>query len=153
MDFSDPKVWKDGIEVVGNNLHIVGPLIGLSAIAAWWFRGWVEKAEKSGLKEHVSVLEQRLKLAHESEQFVGRKSDELRHQVETLSAQVATKVPALPDIAYSTATITNTAGELSRANNALAQVLTMPIPNSPVSADTVSSVFRKFRDQLDRKID
>src|SRR5262245_48185252 len=54
MDLSNPKTWTDGLKVVVNAPHVVGPLMAATAIAVWWFRGTVEKAKRDGLQSIIN---------------------------------------------------------------------------------------------------
>ena len=60
MDFSDPKVWTDGLGVVISAPQIVGPLVVLAAGAGYWLKSEWAKSEKEGLVQRVGVLEQRV---------------------------------------------------------------------------------------------
>jgi hypothetical protein len=81
MDLSEPRVWKEGAEVVLNNLHIVAPLVAVTAAATWWFRGWVVKGT-------IDTLRERLQLADDSSRRLTRTDDELATQVRSLIVQL-----------------------------------------------------------------
>ncbi len=136
LDYTDPKAWKVSVEVVMNNLHIIAPLAGIVAFAAYWFRGAIEKGAKDGLKEQNeglmernNALEERLKLARDSEEMVTAKNGELQLQIQTLSTQVKTVAYSFPDLASISAQIAITASEVRQANTKLAKLLS---PSPPI---------------------
>src|SRR5262249_48090868 len=75
LDLSDPKIWKDGANVVLNNLHVVAPLVFATAMAAWWFRGKIENATISGLRERIGALEERRQLAEDNAKTLAQRVD------------------------------------------------------------------------------
>ena len=135
MDYTDPKAWKDSMEVVINNLHSVVPIMVLVGGAAWWFKGSLEKSAKSSLKEkndvlkerHI-VLEERLRLAKDSESSVSRAFTELQLEIEKLKTEVANKVPDISEIERSTVSLTTTSSAGARASAALSKILSADTP-------------------------
>ena len=120
MDLSDPKVWTDGIKVVVNAPHIVGPLMAATAIAVWWFRGTVEKARQDGLQSTidgrdsqiagkdvlVTVMQERLQLANDAQKNLTTKLTDAEKETEKLRKQVEEK--ASPEAIAATARHTAT---------------------------------------------
>jgi len=132
MDFSDPKVWTDGLGVVISAPQIVGPLVVLAAGAGYWLKSEWAKSEKEGLVQRVGVLEQRVQLAEEHSQFarereedVKRERDEVRKQFRKLKAQIAAGAPK-EKLAETSAKVDTALRNLSTANNALASAIREP---------------------------
>jgi hypothetical protein len=122
MDLLDQKLWKEGAEVVMNNLHIVAPLVGAAAFAGWWFRESQDKGTIGELRERIKAsearreaLEERRQLADEKEQFVTRKNEELATQVESLKLQLSAGA-ATETIRSTVNSIDSTVSEISIAN-------------------------------------
>jgi hypothetical protein len=90
MDLSDPKTWTDGIAVVRDAPHIVGPLLGAVAVGVWWVRGrFVDKPMITG-------PQQRLDGAKEYQQYLARRLDDAQAENAKLKEQVAQG--ASPDV-------------------------------------------------------
>jgi hypothetical protein len=63
MNPFDPETWKQQWTAFWSAPFIMLPLIVVAGLTAWWFRGKMSDAEIAGLKEQISVKEERLKFA------------------------------------------------------------------------------------------
>ena len=152
MDFTDPKYWTDGLNVVGNATQIVGPLL----VLAWWSgyllkSGWAKsekegllqrvgvleerlRSEKEGLLQRVGVLEERLRLWKEREEDVRqkldeseKKRDELEKRIQELEAQIAAGAPE-EELAETSAKVDTAYRDFVTANNEFVSVAKKPMP-------------------------
>lgn len=93
-------------------------LAGIGAVIAftWWLRGFIGS-------ERIATLEERLRLAADSQKIVTSDVEKLRGQVAELTRQIESRTP-LTAIATTTAVVTGTIKELSTANSLLGSTLT-----------------------------
>jgi hypothetical protein len=141
MDLFDQKLWKDGMEIVMNNLHIVGPLTGAAAVAGWWLKSSQDKGIIRELRERIKTFEgvivERRQLSDEKEQFVGRKNAELAAQVESLKSQLSAGA-STGTISTTVKSIDSTVSEISLANNEISVANTeLSKALQPVDSDQI----------------
>jgi hypothetical protein len=129
VNFTDPKFWTDGANVVISAPQIVFPLLAITAIAAWWFKGSTAKGAIAGLREQVgslkaqiAVVEERLHLAQDSERLIARDSEQLTAEITALRSQVVAKA-SKEELDRATATISSTAAKIVAANTELGRLL------------------------------
>jgi hypothetical protein len=134
MDFTDPKVWTDGLGVVRNAPHIVLPLMFAAAASAWWFKSKTTQSVIDEKTERVGVLEERLRLWKEREEDARQKRDEsekkgveLEKRIQELEAQIAAGAPK-EELAETSAKVDTAYRDFVTANNAFASVVTKPMP-------------------------
>jgi hypothetical protein len=57
--------WKQQWDAFMSAPYIIGPILIIMAAAAWWFRGKTLGGVIAGLRERMTVFEERLQLAAE----------------------------------------------------------------------------------------
>jgi hypothetical protein len=124
MDLSDPEVWKSGVMIVLNAPHVVAPAIGLVAFGVWWFRGSVEKGARLGLKERVTALEERLRLAQDKEVAIREKLVKAEAQVSEVKLSLPDE--SLSEVAKRASVATETISEIMIVSQELHKLLLMP---------------------------
>jgi hypothetical protein len=75
--FLNPETWKQQWAIIANAPFFVIPLILIVALVVGWFQGRLSAAQIAGLKEQISAVEQRLKLADDASSASDRAKDEL----------------------------------------------------------------------------
>ena len=90
---------------------------------------WRHSRKVAGLKAEKAALNERFSLAHDEHAIVTQQVETLTKQVAQLSQQIAQK-DAIPNLAYTSDTVTGTVHALSFANNALGRTLSITPPRS-----------------------
>src|SRR4051812_27054757 len=86
---SDLDVWKRQWEALMSAPYIIVPLLVLMFAFAWWLRGHTKKDEIAGLRERMTVFEDRLKLAAEKAGSANEAKNEVEKQFQALKTEVA----------------------------------------------------------------
>ena len=129
LDLSSLKTWTDGLWAVVSAPHILFPLLVVVAIAAWWFRGTFERARREGLQSiingrdaqiaglntEIAVAQERLRLAHDLQDYASTRFADAEKEIAKLKQQIEEK--ASPEVLVLTANYAT--AMLSSANVAL----------------------------------
>lgn len=129
VDISDPKFWAEGFRVVIAAPQIVVPLLIAFVSFTWWFRGFITQGSIDGLRERNGALEERLRLAQDSENTIARKSAELENQVAALKAKIEAGATG-ENLIGATGPISLTVSEIKAANTEVRKAL-LPGPIGP----------------------
>ncbi len=105
MDLSDPQVWKDGAKVVINAPQIVVPLLAAAAVAAWWFRGKIDRSTESGLTKENKALEAHIKFLKDQLADFSEKLGATKKEAEELRSEIQAGAPQQQLIATANSTV------------------------------------------------
>jgi hypothetical protein len=101
MDAMDPDFWRRQLQAfISAPIPCVVFLV-IGCVAAWWFRGSVDRGETrglraqiDGLREQINALEQRrLKLASEQEQAATKAAKSANEEIATLKEEIEGALP------------------------------------------------------------
>jgi hypothetical protein len=113
----DTATWKAALAVfMSDPVPFTLAVLALMGLA-WWLRGIY-------LKDKISALEERLRLAADEQALVTRKSSMLEVTVNKLEGQISASAN-LRDLATTTESVRLAVGELSHANSVLGSTLTL----------------------------
>jgi hypothetical protein len=114
----DYEFWKDAWVVMTNAPVII---IGIAICAmglAWYWRGYAERSEKSGLRARMEAIEERIKLARENEESVRQKLAIAESRAANLESEIAAAT-APGTVSVTAASVVSSIKDASTANAAL----------------------------------
>ena len=138
MNPFNPETWKKEWTAISSAPFSMLVAIMVVGWIIWWFQGKLSEAQIAGLKEQVSVMEQRLKLASEQAGIANRAENELAKQIRTLGTAIEAKADNY-SLSALAAKVKAKFVKLTTANNALSSTLSSTVSIASVSTVSVSA--------------
>src|SRR6516164_9172524 len=88
-DYTDPKVWIDGWNLVTSAPHVIVPILVVVVVAVWWFRGHTKSGEIKALQEQARADEKWRHFAEDKATTATQKLTAAEATIATLQQQIA----------------------------------------------------------------
>ena len=124
MDVTNVQDWEQQWTTFMSAPFIIFPPIVIAGLVGWWLQGTKSAGQIAGLKEQVSVMEQRLKLATEQAATANQAENEFARRMQTLETAIAAKADN-DSLSALAADVKTGFDKLAAANNALSSTVSI----------------------------
>jgi hypothetical protein len=137
MDLTNPEIWKQQWTAFMSAPYIMALPVLVAGWVGWWLRGNRSAGTIDGLRERISALEERWRLADDKAAASDRAKDDVEKQFQAYKAEAAAAKADTAALAAAAERVEAALVKFAAANNAVRSTLsgTLNITEEPDRVD------------------